>query len=181
VTAAGPPAVNAPFTGNLTLRVHGTPAPQGSKRAFAVRGKGGMPTGRIAVIESSHDRVKAWRAAVLDAALTAGLPAPLDGPLNVRIVFWLPRPRSHYGTGRNALRLRPGAPPLPAGPPDLSKLTRATEDALTDAGIWRDDAQVTHCRTAKRYAEDWPPGALIRISPDRTEAAPPPRAAATDP
>jgi hypothetical protein len=53
----------------VVITVYGTPAPQGSKRAFAVRGKGGAPTGRVAVIESSHDRVKSWRQAVVDAAL----------------------------------------------------------------------------------------------------------------
>lgn len=55
------------MTQPITFTVHGRPAPQGSKRAFAVRGKGGVPTGRVAVIESSHDRVKSWRQAILDA------------------------------------------------------------------------------------------------------------------
>ena len=42
----------------IVITVFGKPAPQGSKRAFAVRGKGGIPTGKIAVIESSRDRVQ---------------------------------------------------------------------------------------------------------------------------
>ena len=58
-------------TSPITITVHGRPAPQGSKRAFAVRGKGGVPTGRVAVIESSHDRVKSWRQAVVDEARAA--------------------------------------------------------------------------------------------------------------
>ena len=110
------------MTQPITITVHGRPAPQGSKSAFAVRGKGGVPTGRVAVIESSHDRVKSWRAAVLEAALAAaaGRQLPLDGPLRLGLIFALPRPKSHYRTGRNALLLRDGPPAYPAGTPDLS-------------------------------------------------------------
>ncbi|WP_345784476.1 hypothetical protein [Stenotrophomonas chelatiphaga] len=39
---------------------------------------------------------------------------------------------------------------FPSKLPDLSKLVRSTEDALTDAGIWRDDARVIECTSAKR-------------------------------
>jgi Holliday junction resolvase RusA-like endonuclease len=158
----------------ITITVHGQPAPQGSKRAFAVRGKGGVPTGRIAVIESSHDRVKSWRQAVIDAALAAvgDRELPLDGPLKLGIVFALPRPKGHYGTGRNAARLRDSAPNWPTSTPDLSKLLRATEDALTDAGIWRDDAQVVgYVKLEKIYAGSYGPtilpvpGASIVVQP----------------
>ena len=160
------------MTAPVTIVVRGRPAPQGSKRAFAVRGKGGVPTGRVAVVESSHDRVRSWRAAVIDAcdgyggSLLAGACTPLDGPLSVSMTFYLPRPKGHYGTGRNAAVLRPGAPSLPAGKPDTDKLARATGDALTDAGIWRDDGQVTDLHLVKRYADgNFVPGALITIRP----------------
>jgi Holliday junction resolvase RusA-like endonuclease len=162
------------MTTPVSFTVHGQPAPQGSKRAFAVRGKGGVPTGRVAVIESSHDRVKSWRQAVVDAALaaTAGRELPLDGPLKLGVVFALPRPKGHYGTGRNSSKLRDSAPVYPAGTPDLSKLLRATEDALTDAGIWRDDAQVVgYVKLEKIYAGAYGPtilpvpGASIVVQP----------------
>jgi Holliday junction resolvase RusA-like endonuclease len=148
----------------ITLTVYGTPAPQGSKRAFAVRGKGGVPTGRIAVIESSHDRVKSWRQAVVDAADAIRPDEPLRGPLVAEMTFFMPRPKGHYRTGRNAGKLRDTAPHRPAGKPDLSKLLRATEDALTDVGLWGDDAQlVQYMCVAKCYADYRPPGALISV------------------
>lgn len=37
---------------------------------------------------------------------------------------------------------------MPKLPP---RAGRSTEDALTDAGIWRDDVRVVECRAAKRY------------------------------
>jgi Holliday junction resolvase RusA-like endonuclease len=154
----------------VTITVYGTPAPQGSKRAFATRGKGGIPTGRIAVIESSHDRVKSWRQAVIEAADKAmadyATPAfPLRGALELQMIFYLARPRSHYRTGRNAELLRASAPDYPVKPPDTSKLARATEDALTDVGVWADDAQVVrYALLAKYYALPIArPGAFIGI------------------
>lgn len=152
------------MTQPITIVIYGQPAPQGSKRAFAVRGKGGVPTGRVAVIESSHDRVKSWRQAVIDAAEAVRPDTPLAGPLAAEITFFMPRPKGHYGSGRNAARLRDSAPSRPHGKPDLSKLLRATEDALTDVALWGDDAQVVEYQTlAKAYADHRPPGALITV------------------
>jgi len=52
--------------------------------------------------------------------------------------------------------------------PDLSKLVRSTEDALTEAGIWKDDARVVECFASKRYPNEGPdaldvPGCVIEI------------------
>mgnify|MGYP001584134830 FL=1 len=43
-------------------------------------------------------------------------------------------------------------PPPHTSKPDGSKLQRAVEDALTDAGVWGDDAQVCKWHGVKRYA-----------------------------
>jgi Holliday junction resolvase RusA-like endonuclease len=152
----------------IIITVHGRPAPQGSKRAFMYRPKGGGPM-KAGVIESSHDRVKSWRQAVIDAAaVTKEWPA-LQGSLQVSMRFWLPRPKSHYRTGRNAHLLRDSAPAYPHGKPDVSKLCRATEDALTDAAIWADDAQVIRYRDLEKAWTDAStgheaPGAIITIT-----------------
>lgn len=136
----------------IAITVHGSPAPQGSKRAI-VRG------GRATLIESSHDRVKSWRQAVIDAALAEDCPQ-LTGPAEVTVTFRLKRPKGHYRTGRNAHLLRDSAPAYPAGMPDLDKLLRSTMDALTAAGVWADDAQVVMLTAAKTYGQ---PGADIAV------------------
>lgn len=156
----------------ITITVYGTPAPQGSKHAFAVRGKGGVPTGKIGIIESSHDRVKSWRQAVIEEAESVKPGIPLDGPLSVRMIFYLKRPKGHYGTGRNATQVRDSAPRYPAGTPDLSKLARSTEDALTAVGLWSDDARVVqYTELAKYWCSSSHPqaGAVIEIT-SMTEA-----------
>lgn len=140
------------------FEVFGTPAPQGSKRHV----------GNGVMVESSK-KVKPWRADVRDAALAVRNGRDLlDGPLIADMVFTFLRPRGHYRTGRNNHLLRDGVPPQPCVMPDLSKLVRSTEDAITKI-LWTDDARVVeYGRLAKVYVGSDPdaldrPGALIRI------------------
>lgn len=116
------------------------------------------------MVESSK-KVKPWREAVKYAALDQNHRwPPLDGPLLVEFAFTFARPKSHYRTGRNAHLLRDSAPPYPAVVPDLSKLIRSTEDALTDAGVWTDDARiVAYHQPRKVYTGAADPDAL-RVS-----------------
>jgi Holliday junction resolvase RusA-like endonuclease len=144
----------------LTFAVRGLPAPQGSKRHI----------GRGVMVESSK-RVKPWREAVrteASIAMTLAGLARFDGPLVLEVTFYFDRPRSHYRTGKNAHLLRDGAPAAPASVPDLSKLVRSTEDALTDAGVWVDDSRVVLLLAGKRYTGSnrtgMPtPGAEVRV------------------
>lgn len=132
----------------LVITVHGEPAPQGSKRHV-----GG---GRM--VESSA-KVKPWREAVKYTALDTH-PEVLDGPLCVEVTFTLRKPAS-------APKRRTT---WPQRKPDLDKLLRSTFDALSDAGVWVDDAQVVEVTARKVYPDEGVdalshPGALIRIWP----------------
>ncbi|MFB7115179.1 RusA family crossover junction endodeoxyribonuclease [Streptomyces sp. NPDC056291] len=126
---------------DLTFLARGLPGPQGSKSHV-----GG---GRM--VESSA-KVRPWRDIVAWSAVAARSKVrgwqPLTGPVALSLVFTMPRPRSHFGTGRNARTLRPSAPARPHVPPDLDKLVRATKDALKVGGVYRDDGQVV---------DYWPP------------------------
>lgn len=115
----------------IEIIVNGLPGPQGSKRHV-----GG---GRM--IESSK-KVAPWRQDVVAAAKAAYSGPPLDGPLECLMVFWLPRPVS-APKKRRAWACKK---------PDLSKLVRSTEDALTTAGVWRDDARVVRLEARKFYS-----------------------------
>jgi crossover junction endodeoxyribonuclease RusA len=134
-----------------TVRVYGIPKPQGSKFAVA-RG------GKAVVVDARKPALASWRQAVIDACDGAGWS---DQALALDLVFILPRPRSHYGTGRNAGVLKDSAPEYPSGLPDLDKLARSTMDALTASGWWRDDAQVVTLIASKVYGDR--PGAEIRM------------------
>lgn len=124
--------------------VPGHPAPQGSKQAF-VRGK------RAVLVEVSK-RVKPWREAVQDAAITHGC-QPLDGPVWVMLTFLMPRPKA----------MPKSAPLTMCARPDLDKLARAVLDALTGV-CFEDDSQVTRLLVVKRRAgtaEE--PGVMIHV------------------
>lgn len=143
----------------IEITVYGTPAPQGSKKFV------GMVNGHGMMVESSK-KVKPWRQDVKAAAIEArNGAAPIDGPIVVRMVFTMPKPLSAPKRKRT----------YPDKKPDLSKLARSTEDALTEAGIWRDDARVIgYQRLAKVFPGEDPealdsPG--VRITVMRIEQA----------
>lgn len=135
----------------IEVVVYGIAAPQGSKRGY-VRG------GKVAMVESSA-KVKPWRDDVRAAALAVHDGPPLDGPLAALMVFTLRKPASAPKRRRT----------WPDRTPDLSKLARSTEDALTTAGTWADDARVVeYVRLAKVFPGEDPdaldrPGAVIRV------------------
>ncbi len=142
----------------LAIRVYGTPAPQGSKRAYL------NPHSHTVQMVESSKRVKPWREAVKYAVLEHTV-EQITAPLRLSVRFIVPRPRSHYRTGRFADRLKDSAPLYPAGKPDIDKLLRSTLDGLSEAGLFRDDCQVVGFdRLDKAYAEPHdPPGALIHV------------------
>lgn len=131
----------------MIITVYGSPAPQGSKRHV---GNGRM-------VESSK-KLRPWRQDVKAAAEAQRPDTPIDAPVRVRMTFTVPKPDSAPKRRQT----------WPMRMPDLSKLVRSTEDALTDAGIWRDDARVVECIAAKRYPGEGDgalsaPGCVIEI------------------
>jgi Holliday junction resolvase RusA-like endonuclease len=138
--------------------VPGIPQPGGSKKGFV------NPSTKRVVIVDDAKRNKEWRSVVAMAAREAYQGVPLDCPLSVRVCFYLPRPRGHYRTGKNAGQLLASAPAFPTKKPDSTKLWRSTEDALSGI-LWRDDSQVVRQVVEKKFAgeEAGQPGAWIEV------------------
>jgi Holliday junction resolvase RusA-like endonuclease len=127
--------------------VPGTPVGAGSKRAFPIHGKDGRL--HVAVTDASGPKGAEWRAAIRYAAADAVRSnggTLLDGPVMLTLTFLLRRPRGHVGTRG----IRPSAPRFPTVKPDVLKLARAVEDAMTGI-VWRDDAQVVGESLVKIY------------------------------
>jgi len=158
----------------LSFDVTGKPAPQGSKSAHSIcyQTAGFCPRCKHQHLVKVNQResssaVKPWREAVKQAAQFAIGRTPgfemFAEPVQLVIGFRIARPRSHYRAGKNAHLLRGDAPARPGSAPDLSKLIRSTEDALTDAGAWKDDCLVVDLLVSEIYVKDMP-GAVIKIA-----------------
>jgi Holliday junction resolvase RusA-like endonuclease len=158
----------------LTVVVHDTPRPQGSKKSFGRAGKDGKV--RTWVVNDNDEELKTWREAVKEAAENARkalswqeLAFPMDGPVALRMTFSMYKPKSRPKYKRS----------WPTVKPDLHKIVRSTEDALKAAGVLRDDAQIIEEHLRKDYVMPtmqldnrplgWDvmevPGVVIRIWP----------------
>lgn len=129
----------------IRFTVHGVAQPAGSKKGFVNRS-----TGRV-IITDDAKKSRPWKAQVSDAAGEAMHGRDLlDGPLLLELTFWVNRPKGHFGSGKNHAAVRTAAPWAPTVKPDLLKLARAVEDALTGV-VYRDDSQITYEVLQKAY------------------------------
>lgn len=120
----------------LSFVVAGEAIPQGSAKAFVVKGR--------AVITTDNPRLKEWRQKVVDAAELAMTDGGFgDQPVAVSLWFRFVRPES----------VKAAARPWPSVRPDVDKLARAVLDALTTSGVVSDDSRVVDLRAVKVYAE----------------------------
>ena len=133
---------DAPPTGRrVTFHVRGLPIPQGSMRAFLIKGR--------PVITSSSRSLGSWRQAVsLQAQTVAG--GIMRGPIAVEITFLLPKPKSAPKKKRVYATKRP----------DLDKLCRSVLDSITHVLI-ADDSQVVELHAHKDYG---PPGVHVTVT-----------------
>lgn len=145
-----------PSENQIRFWVPGIPAPAGSKKGFYNKKKN-----RVFIVDDCS-RNKPWQTDVKAFGYQAYRGPVLTGPVHVCVFFYMPRPKGHYGTGHNMLRLKESAPLYPTSAPDTTKLFRSVEDALTGL-IWKDDAQVVIQFLRKFYAGEKGPGADIAI------------------
>jgi Holliday junction resolvase RusA-like endonuclease len=119
---------------------------RGSKQASLIPKRGGgwvEKNGRpIVVARDDNAKSKDWMQEVKHAAIAELSSIELiTGAIELTAEFYFKRPGSHYGSGKNASTLKPSAPMIHAQSPDLAKLLRSLEDALSGV-VWRDDKQV---------------------------------------
>ena len=126
------------------LVVLGNPRGQGRPRATS-KGK------FASVYEDKKDKM-----AKQDIAVIVQQQAPeqlLDCPLRVDLKFYFPRPKGHYGSGRNSGVLKPQfTNALYTSKPDVDNLCKLVLDALTGI-FWRDDACVVESYIKKMYSD----------------------------
>jgi Holliday junction resolvase RusA-like endonuclease len=158
----------------IEFEIAGHPTTQGSKRSHTPTYANGEPVRRhragcpdryareratcacpilTTVREQMGEALTNWRHVIATRAREAMAGRPLlDGLIEATFVFEKPRPKSHYGTGRNAGILKDSAPAAPGKRPDGLKLARAVEDALTGV-VYTDDSLIVTHLLGKRYCD----------------------------
>jgi Holliday junction resolvase RusA-like endonuclease len=86
--------------------------------------------------------------------------SPLLGPVMVTLTFKFSRPLSHYGTGKNAGKLKANAPYWHTKKPDRDNLDKMCLDAMSKV-FWHDDSQICCGSITKVYSES--PGTIIEV------------------
>lgn len=136
----------------ITFFVPGLPKPGGSKKGFI-----NPKTGKVIIVDACKGN-KDWRSIVAVFAFKNQPPALLEGPLELRISFIMPRPKYHFNSKGV---LKDSSPGYHTSAPDTTKLIRSVEDSLKGI-IWKDDSQVAMQHARKIYGEK--PGAQVTIS-----------------
>lgn len=146
----------------ITIEVRGEPKGQPRQR-HAISKYASKRTGKKFLMNYDPGTANEWKAAV-KWAMHAHIPkTPHECPMQVTETFYMPRPKS--------LRKK-SSPPGPLIPhitkPDRDNLEKATLDAITESGFWKDDAQVYGGSGPWKFycAIDGAPGAVIEITFD---------------
>ena len=147
----------------VSFTIPGSPVPQPRARARAFAGHAQVynPTttrdGKaLGIQEWRYEAKQLAREAMRGRAL-------MLGAVQLTVWFVMPRPKDHFGTGRNAGRLKPNAPYWHTKKPDRANLLRGLEDALKGV-VWQDDSQTADGRARKRYTQpDEEPHTLVVI------------------
>lgn len=77
---------------------------------------------------------------------------PLEGAISVSLEFHMPRPKSHYRTGKYSHILKDSRPAYHTSRPDIDNLIKFYLDCMTGL-FWKDDAIIYDVRATKVYAE----------------------------
>jgi Holliday junction resolvase RusA-like endonuclease len=146
----------------IAFTVIGEPVTKGSVTAFVPKRADGSfatrPDGSPLVVKTDDTgrRGKAAAMTLANAALAARVEADaaryLTEALAVTLAFVHVRPRSHYGTGRNAQTVKGSAPAYPAKRPDVDKLTRHVLDACKGV-LYNDDGQIVRLTVIEDYGD----------------------------
>lgn len=132
----------------IHFTVLGRPQGKGSKRSTPVRSQGLIRY----VIRDANPNAKPWAARVAAAARDAYQGDLIREAVEIELGFFFARPKSHFGTGRNAGTVLASAPRHMIVTPDCDKLVRCAGDALTGI-VFKDDAQITRLIAVKGYGE----------------------------
>ncbi len=140
---------------DVTLHIPGKPRSKGSYRAIQANGRAFLKNSDDHLAEWTNLIKLEWQRQMRDRLFEQKQsPGPWDMPFDVTVLCDFARPKCHFGTGRNAGKLKPSAPAELScmRTPDADKILRAILDAL-QGFCWKDDRQVVSCSLRKFWSD----------------------------
>ena len=126
----------------IEITVDGTPKAQKRPR-FVRAGKG------VRVYDPSAKEKKAFRKECLaDAPID-----PIEGAVSIQVEFVMPRPKYHYGTGKNSDEVKASSPEEHTVKPDTDNMIKFLMDALNGL-YWKDDCVIDEIIARKRWGKE---------------------------
>ena len=130
----------------IEIFVPGLPKATGRPRAFA-RKFGQKYQARV----YNPATAEAWKGDIAIAVRDLRPETPHIGPVMLDLTFFFPRPKGHFGNGKNADKLKDWAPLRHLSKPDRDNLDKSVLDCLKTLGFFKDDSQVCAGAIAKFY------------------------------
>lgn len=132
----------------MNIKIDGIPKPQARPR-FSSRGK------FVKVYSPKSD----WRKH-LEKEFKK-LDFYFDSAIVIDLDFYMPRPKSHYRSGKFSHIKKDNAPEYHISKPDIDNLTKPVFDAMEDAGILSNDSIIIGGERWKTYGDE--PGVEILV------------------
>jgi len=135
---------------SIRFEVPGKASPSGSKKAFVHN-----RTGKVIVMDTAKNK-DLWQnmvSLVARKAVSEQSWPKQSQAVSLCVVFRFRRPKSHFGSGKNLNVMKDTSPPCHTQKPDLTKLVRCLEDALTGIA-WNDDCQVIETNACKEWGDE---------------------------
>lgn len=142
---------------SITFYVPGAAKTKGSFRPIISKS-----TGRVFLRPEKKNADWQTRVAGFAVQAMAGNQRIDEGPVFIELDFYFPRPKCHYGTGKNSINLKSTSPQLHVTRPDVDKLQRAVLDGLTGI-VYRDDSQVVEIRARKNWMIAGHEGVTVKV------------------
>lgn len=132
----------------IKFELPGVPVPKGRPRSTIIRPRNGKPP--FISIYTPKETILYERALAQIGRVAMGVRPPLEGPLQVTIVAWMPIPESWSGVKR--LKAQNGEI-RPSGKPDYDNFAKIVGDALNQI-VWEDDSQIVDGQCVKMYSRN---------------------------
>ena len=100
----------------------------------------------------TYDPSKKDKQALLYQVMRFKPKEPFTAPLRIIIVFYMPRPKAHFRTGKFKHLLKPEIPIQHSNTPDLDNLVKLVCDALNRV-FYKDDSQISQLKAEKLYTD----------------------------